>query len=95
MKDSVKIKHTGNYEYHDDDCWCVLGRPYCNRDGFVWSCCGACKEDSDCSGSKMHPTYWKHPEFNKTIDKFDASSKPIFKSNEEIRKISPKSFQIS
>jgi hypothetical protein len=85
------LKHTGSYSYHDDDCWCMMGDNYCNRDGFVWSCCGACKKDSECSGAIMHPTYWKHPKFSQTVKEY-ANGKPVYKSNEEIRKIAPKCF---
>lgn len=87
-----KMKHSGTYDYHDDDCWCVMGGGYCNRDGFVWSCCGATKKDSECSGDKMHPTYWNHPKFLKTIS--DSKNKhSVYKSNKEIRQISPESFK--
>lgn len=27
----------------------------------MWSCCGACKEHSDCSRPVTHPTHWNHP----------------------------------
>lgn len=88
-----KRKHTGKYQYHDDDCWCVMGNNYCNRGGGVWSCCGACKKDSECSGDKMHPTYWNHPKFSQTVDGYNDNYSPAYKSNEEIRKISPESFE--
>ena len=42
--------HTGNYRYHDDDCWCMMGSGYCNRGGSVWSCCGAVAQASTCAG---------------------------------------------
>ncbi len=93
MKDKVSIPHTGKWEYHDDDCWCVLGNNYCNRDDWVWSCCGACKKDSDCSGKNMHPTYWKHDKFPYTIKKAGENGSTTFVSNEKIKKISPESFE--
>ena len=94
MADKTINKHTGTYSYHDDDCWCLMGDiKYCNRDGFVWSCCGSCKKDSECSGSNMHPTYWGHPKFTKTFDRYGDNLKPVYKSNEEIRLISPESFE--
>lgn len=94
MANQKTKKHSGTWRYHDDDCWCVMGdNQYCNRDGYVWSCCGACKEDSECSGEKMHPTYWNHPKFSQTVEGYNDSYKPIYKSNEDIRKISPESFE--
>jgi hypothetical protein len=41
--------------------------------------------------SKMHPTYWKHPKFSQTVKEY-ANGKPVYKSNEEIRKIAPECF---
>lgn len=75
--------HAGRYTYHDDDCRCVEGGLYCNRDGSCWSCCGACKEDSDCTAPEMHPTNPSHPLFFQTT----AGTKNLrfeFKPNEEI-----------
>jgi len=86
-------KHSGEWSYHDDDCWCVMGgRKYCNRDGYVWSCCGACKEDSECSAPKAHPTHWSHPKFSSTVKGY-SGTKPVYKTNEEIRSIAPDAFQ--
>lgn len=84
--------HTGVWSYHDDDCRCVEGGLHCNRDDFVWSCCGACKKDSECSGAKLHPTHWSHPRYGETYD-VHAGSRPAYRSNEEIRRISPESFE--
>ena len=42
-------KHTGKYEWHDDDCLCkLMGIEYCNRNGYVWSCCGETEKDVPC-----------------------------------------------
>jgi hypothetical protein len=84
-------KHTGSWDYHDDDCRCTIANPYCNRDGHVWSCCGACKEDSECSAPHMHPTYWSHPKFTETISGYKGM-RPVYKTNEEIREIAPEAF---
>ena len=44
-------KHFGSWSYHEDDCWCMMGGDaYCNRGGYVWSCCGATVELSSCAG---------------------------------------------
>lgn len=53
--------HAGTWDYHDDDCMCPIAGRYCNRDGHVWSCCGATQQDSRCSAPTMHPTYWDYP----------------------------------
>lgn len=92
-KDPVIRPHSGKWEYHDDDCWCIMGRDFCNRDGHVWSCCGACKKDSDCSAPNTHPTYWNHKKHTQTIDRYNSDHRPIYKSNKEIRKIAPECFQ--
>ena len=52
-------KHTGTYDYHDDDCWCCIGGGFCCRDGRCWSCCGAFSKDSTCAGKGN-----KHHEYN-------------------------------
>ncbi|MCB9564660.1 MAG: hypothetical protein H6708_30105 [Kofleriaceae bacterium] len=78
-------RHTGHWQFHDDDCRCVEGDlPYCNRGGAVWSCCGACKEHSECTAPAMHPTYWNHPWHGKTISGW-AGVWPTYKRNAEIR----------
>ena len=44
-------KHGGTWSYHEDDCMCMMGGyGYCNRAGYVWSCCGATLEISSCAG---------------------------------------------
>ena len=49
--------HSGAWSYHDDDCWCMIAGGYCNRDGHVWSCCGAVAEESTCAGpGRKHHT---------------------------------------
>ena len=45
-----EYEHTGSYRQHDDDCWCMMGGGYCNRGGFVWSCCGAVNGGDSCAG---------------------------------------------
>ncbi len=40
--------HLGVYAYHNDDCRCIMGGHYCNRDGYVWSCCGATERYCHC-----------------------------------------------
>ena len=92
-KDEVLIPHNGEYNYHDDDCMCTMADLYCNRDGHVWSCCGACKEHSDCSGDTMHPTYWHHPQTSKTHSGEFENYKPLYKSNAEIRVLFPGIFE--
>jgi hypothetical protein len=55
--ESTAAAHTGNYRRHDDDCWCMMGGGYCNRGGFVWSCCGAIGQASSCAGEgRQHHT---------------------------------------
>jgi hypothetical protein len=79
--------HSGSYDSHDDDCRCVFGgRMYCNRNGNCWSCCGACKQDSQCTGSSQHPTACMHPIFFDTIASYQ-DGRPVYKSNEEIERI--------
>jgi hypothetical protein len=60
---------------------------YCNRDGRVWSCCGACKEHSDCTAPATHPTYWNHPLVAATHSGEWVNNWPLYKSNAEIRKL--------
>lgn len=84
--------HTGVWNYHDDDCRCVEGGLHCNRDGWVWSCCGACKHESECSAPNLHPTHWNHPKFTETQAGYDGL-RPRYRSNEEIRRLSPESFE--
>lgn len=92
MDKSKKYKnHTGKWEYHDDDCWCVMGGRYCNRGGGIWSCCGAIVKDSECSAPDMHPTYMDHPLYDKTFKYVDG--KRVSLNKDEIRKLSPKSFE--
>ncbi len=88
---SKSRKHKGKWEYHDDDCWCVMGDRYCNRGGPVWSCCGATVKNSECSSPNMHPTYMDHPIYSKTYTFID--NKRVVLSNDEIRKLSPESFE--
>lgn len=40
--------HRGYFAYHNDDCRCVLGDHYCNRQGHIWSCCGSTGQYSGC-----------------------------------------------
>lgn len=85
--------HDGAYLYHDDDCRCTDGGiTYCNRDGHVWSCCGACKEASECTAPRRHPTHWQHPKHAETIADHRPSGRPIYKTNVEIRQIAPEDF---
>ena len=78
--------HSGSWNYHDDDCRCVEAGFYCNRDGSCWSCCGACKQGSECTAPEQHPTHWNHPCFSATIAGYNGA-RPVFKSNEEIARI--------
>ena len=84
-------EHRGDYEYHDDDCWCIMGRPLCNRGGHGWSCCGACKEDFECSAPHTHPTYWNHAKHARTIARYERRQ-PVYKSDDEIRALAPECF---
>lgn len=44
-------KHTGGWSCHDDDCRCMCATSgYCNRNGYVWDCCGSVVEQSSCAG---------------------------------------------
>lgn len=83
--------HTGSWRYHDDDCRCTWVERYCNRDGWVWSCCGACQEDSDCTGTVMHPTHWSHPASSQTIAHW-VRGRPVYKSKEALRDLFPAMF---
>jgi hypothetical protein len=87
-------EHTGTWSYHDDDCWCVMagGDRYCNRGGSVWSCCGSCKEASECSKPHLHPTYWSHPKSSQTHAGY-AGNWPTYKSDAEIRAVAPEAFE--
>lgn len=42
--------HHGHWNYHDDDCQCgrYFDNSYCNRNGYIWSCCGSTSEHSTC-----------------------------------------------
>ena len=90
--DAILRPHTGSFDYHDDDCLCVMGGAYCNRDGYVWSCCGSCKEHSDCSRPETHPTYWNHPLSSATHSGEWVNHRPLYKSNTEIRALMPEAF---
>lgn len=92
MDDPVTRAHAGQYEYHDDDCRCSMADLFCNRDGQVWSCCGACKEHSDCSAPNTHPTYWQHPLHGAMIAEF-AGVRPTYRTNAEIRALATDCFQ--
>ena len=83
--------HTGSWQYHVDDCRCSWADLYCNRDGWIWSCCGSTQKDSDCSGDVMHPTHWQHPKSSQTVDHYE-NNWPVHKPKEEIRKIAPECF---
>ena len=86
------MKHTGTWRYHDDDCRCSWADLYCTRDGFCWSCCGASKEDSECSAAKMHPTHWQHRGHRRTVAGYEGVW-PVYKDNEEIKDLFPESFE--
>jgi phospholipase/carboxylesterase len=52
-----RLNHTSGWRYHDDDCWCMMAGGYCNRGGYVYSCCGATVEGSGCAGKgRRHHT---------------------------------------
>ncbi|MCB9688627.1 MAG: hypothetical protein H6738_24830 [Alphaproteobacteria bacterium] len=90
--DPVQRPHRGAWLYHDDDCRCTWGGDsYCNRDGHTWTCCGACKEHSDCTEPAMHPTYWQHPLHGRTVAGWNGVW-PRYKSNAEIRALAPELF---
>lgn len=76
-------QHTGRWRYHDDDCRCVEGDLFCNRDGHCWSCCGAAQEDSDCTAPEMHPTNPSHPVFAQTVAGF-RDGRACFKPKAEV-----------
>eukprot|EP00741_Cyanophora_paradoxa_P012312 tig00000169_g11898.t1 len=42
--------HRGYYSYHDDDCRCAMygEESHCNRNGYIWSCCGQWNRYSVC-----------------------------------------------
>ena len=82
--DPVLHPHTGTWRYHDDDCRCGWYRSHCNRDGGVWSCCGACKQHSDCSGAALHPTHWQHPDHHRTVTGH-RDHRPVHRPNAELR----------
>jgi hypothetical protein len=84
--------HHGAWSHHDDDCRCGEFDLHCNRDGFVWSCCGACKQDSECSGAALHPTHWRHPKSGQTHSGWEGV-RPTYKSDAEIRAIAPEAFR--
>lgn len=83
--------HAGSWSYHPDDCRCVEADRHCNRDGHCWSCCGACKEDSECTAPILHPTHWSHPRYAATVARYERHW-PVFRSNEEIRAAVPECF---
>lgn len=85
------MQHTGSWDSHDDDCQCGLGSRHCNRGSACWSCCGACKQDSECTGTRLHPTHWSHPKHGQTVAGYSGGW-PTYKSNEEIRRIAPECF---
>lgn len=95
-EDVVIRPHTGRWLEHDDDCWCVAGSTpeapnYCNRGGFAWTCCGAYKEDSDCSRPRMHPTYDSHPR-RREAQTWEGS-RSVYRTNAEIRELDPDAFR--
>lgn len=46
-KAELKVRtHAGSWNYHDDDCMCAMGGLHCNRDAYIWSCCGATRKDA-------------------------------------------------
>lgn len=89
--DPVLWPHKGTWSYHDDDCRCGWYDMYCNRDGWVWSCCGSCKEHSDCSAPHMHPTHWQHFKATDTHAGWKGI-RPTYRSNAEIRALAPECF---
>ena len=90
----LRREHSGVWDYHDDDCRCTEGGiRFCNRDGRVWSCCGACKEDSECTAPRMHPTYWGHPKASQTHARHWNGPWPTYKSDVAIRAVAPELFR--
>lgn len=88
----LRRAHAGSWGSHDDDCWCAMAGGYCNRGGWVWSCCGACKEDSECSAPRMHPTHWQHPKHGQTTAGYRGVW-PVYRSDAEIRALAPEAFE--
>lgn len=45
-----RATHSGYWSFHDDDClcWRYFDGAHCNRNGYIWSCCGALSESSAC-----------------------------------------------
>jgi hypothetical protein len=74
------------YGYHDDDCRCAEADMYCNRDGGCWTCCGAAKEDSECTAPETHPTNPSHPIFWQTVAG-TRDTRAVYRSNEEIAEL--------
>ena len=82
-------EHRGSWRAHDDDCWCGNR---CNRGGHTWDCCGAAKQDSECTGGDaMHPTCPNHPKFRQTVAGYEGN-RPTYVSNARIRALDPAAF---
>ncbi len=41
--------HSGIFAFHYDDCMCSMGNWPCNRDGWIWSCCGSLEKYCRCT----------------------------------------------
>ena len=86
------MKHTGDWQFHEDDCLCgAYTDAWCNRGGWVWSCCGACAEESECTAPALHPTHWKHPRHHETVRTY-VNGWPVHLSPAELRERLPELF---
>jgi len=86
------MQHTGDWQYHDDDCLCgSYTGAHCNRGGHCWSCCGACAEESECSAPRLHPTHWSHPRHHETVLRYQ-NHWPVYRSAADLRALMPEAF---
>lgn len=84
--------HSGEWQYHDDDCLCgSYTDAFCNRGGHCWSCCGACAQESECSAPRKHPTHWSHPRHAETIAGW-RNHWPVYKTAAALRAAMPELF---
>lgn len=87
------MRHAGRWAFHEDDCQCgQLRHAYCNRGAWVWSCCGACAEVSECTAPAMHPTYWQHPRHAETVLRY-VHGRPIYRPPDELRQSMPELYR--
>lgn len=86
------MQHSGHWQHHEDDCLCgAYTGAYCNRGAWIWSCCGACAEKSECTAPALHPTHWSHQRFEETVLGY-VDGRPSYRSPEELRQRMPTLF---